>query len=337
MSGWTVTLITTALILLSAFFVVIEFALMGARRHRLESDAASRVSARAALRGMNELTLMLAAAQLGITVCTFALGAVTKPAIDYLLEPILMGLGLPVWLSGGLAFASSLVFVTFLHLVVGEMAPKSWAIAHPERAAALIGVPARILVWPLRPFLSWVNAVANRLVAKVGITPVDRAVVGGRDAAAIRQLVEHSAQSGALEEGLQAHISEVIHLQDLTVGDIATFSRTLTAVAASAMVADVQHAARMSGHLRILLQEADGTHAQVVHVRDTLTSDMHTPARGFARPLLCVPEAVSVYDLLRRMREGRVQLALVAGETSGVGVVTMKDVIRRILPAEPVR
>jgi len=85
---WVVVAITVPLIALSAFFVVIEFALLGARRHRLEESAATSRSARAALRGVNELTLMLAGAQLGITVCTFALGAVTKPAVDKWLGPI---------------------------------------------------------------------------------------------------------------------------------------------------------------------------------------------------------------------------------------------------------
>jgi CBS domain containing-hemolysin-like protein len=128
----TVTLITAALIALSALFVVIEFALLGARRNRLEELAENSASARAALRGMNDLTLMLASAQLGITVCTFALGAVTKPAVDLWLGPVLMTWGLPELAAGGAAFALSLFFVTFLHLVVGEMAPKSWAIAIPN-------------------------------------------------------------------------------------------------------------------------------------------------------------------------------------------------------------
>ena len=87
-SGLTVALITAALIVLSAFFVMIEFALLGARRHRLETRASQRRSVRAALRGMNELTVMLAGAQLGITACTFALGAVTKPAVDRWLGPV---------------------------------------------------------------------------------------------------------------------------------------------------------------------------------------------------------------------------------------------------------
>ena len=130
--GLVVTITTVLLIALSAFFVIIEFALLGARRHRLEATAATSRSARAALKGVNELTLMLAGAQLGVTVCTFALGAVTKPALDYWLGPIFSAWGMPEWVAGVLAFSLSLLIVTFLHLVVGEMAPKSWAIARPE-------------------------------------------------------------------------------------------------------------------------------------------------------------------------------------------------------------
>lgn len=148
MNGWVVTLVTIGLIILSAFFVIIEFALLGARRHRLEERAADDGASRAALRSMNELTVMLAAAQLGITVCTFALGAVTKPALDGWLGPVLTSVGLPAWLAGGAAFVVSLLVVTFLHLVVGEMAPKSWAIAHPETAARVVSPIARAYVWP---------------------------------------------------------------------------------------------------------------------------------------------------------------------------------------------
>ncbi len=89
-----VTTATIALIALSGLFVVIEFALLGACRHRLEELAVNSTSARAALRGMNDLTLMLAGAQLGITLCTFALGAVTKPAVDFWLEPVFHRMGL---------------------------------------------------------------------------------------------------------------------------------------------------------------------------------------------------------------------------------------------------
>ncbi|MGR0220052.1 hemolysin family protein [Agromyces sp. ZXT2-6] len=332
MNAWAVAATTIALIALSAFFVVIEFALMGARRHRLEQDAADSRSARAALRGMNELTIMLAGAQLGITAATFALGAVTKPAVDGWLGPVFVSWGLPEWLAGGAAFALSLLFVTFLHLVIGEMAPKSWAISHPELAAKAIGLPSRAFIWLFRPFLVWVNRFANRLVARTGVEPVDRAAVGGRDADTIRHLVEHSTQVGVLEPELRTQITEVIGLQELTVEEITTPNTEPTAVARDATVADVRAAALASGHLRILMRDADGRMATVVHVRDTLQASDATRADTFARPAFRVDVSTPVYELLRQMREQRVQLAVVERDGRLLGIVTLTDVVRRVLP-----
>ncbi|MGO1538072.1 MAG: CNNM domain-containing protein [Leucobacter sp.] len=334
MNGWIVLLTTVLLIVLSAFFVVIEFALIGARRHRLELEAAESPSARAALRGMSELTIMLAAAQLGITGCTFALGAITKPALDSWLAPILASWGLAEWISGGLAFALSLLVVTFLHLVVGEMAPKSWAIAHPEVAAKVIGIPSRMFMTPFRPLLSWMNTIANSLVARTGVTPVDRAAVGGRDAETIRQLVEHSSDVGVLEPELQVRISEAIRLRDLTAGDIPSFDEKPSSAPRQSSVAAVQRAAQTSGHLRVLLEDAEGGFTGVVHVRDTLNDSLNTPAETRSRNLLRVPADLPVYELLTSMRESRVQLALVTSEDRGSDVVTMSDVLQRILLTE---
>lgn len=335
MSGLAVTAVTVLLIALSAFFVIIEFALLGARRHRLEQDAAHSRSARAALRGMNELTLMLAGAQLGITACTFALGAVTKPAMDAWLGPQLETLGVPSAVAGGTSFALSLLLVTFLHLVIGEMAPKSWAITHPETAARAVGVPSRGFIWLFRPFLKGVNALANRLVALAGVEPVDRAAVGGRDADTIRQLVEHSTQTGALAHALQTQISDVIELQELTVRDITRPDPAPTAVRTGASVADVRAAAQRSGHLRILLSDQDGRLSQVVHVRDVLLEPDDEPAAPFARPVLLVDAALPVHELLRSMRDKRVQLALVEDDGARIGVVTLTDLVRRVLPHAP--
>ncbi|WP_353828154.1 CNNM domain-containing protein [Agromyces sp. SYSU T0242] len=332
MNPWVVIPVTIGLIVLSAFFVIVEFALIGARRHRLEQDAAGSASARAALRGMNELTVMLAGAQLGITASTFALGAVTKPAVDEWLGPVFRAWGLPEWLAGGAAFALALLIVTFLHLVIGEMAPKSWAIAHPELAAKLIGLPSRGFIHLFRPFLLWVNRIANALVARTGVEPVDRAAVGGRDADTIRNLVEYSTQVGALEPELQSQISEVIALQELTVEAITTPDATPTSADAAATVADVQAAALESGHLRILLADERGRMARVVHVRDTLLADGDEPAEAFARPAFRVDGDTAAYELLRRMRDERVQLAVVERGEDLLGIVTLTDVVQRILP-----
>lgn len=328
-----VTIATIALIALSALFVIIEFALLGARRHRLEELAAGSPSARAALRGMNDLTLMLAGSQLGITLCTFALGAVTKPAVDYWLGPVLTTWGLPDWAAGGTAFGLALFLVTFLHLVVGEMAPKSWAIAHPEKSALAIGIISRIYIWPLRPLLNWVNRVANHLVRASGVEPVESAAVGGRDIETIRQLVEHSAEVGTLKPQMQQQISGLIDLGTLPVEALLNEGEAPVHVSRDATVADVRAAAIESGHLRILVLGDDDTQPSVVHVRDTLLEPATRPAHELARVAFLLDAKTPVYEALARMRKSSVQLALIMSRDRLLGVVTLADILKRVLPA----
>ena len=327
-----VTLVTLALIALSAFFVIIEFALLGARRHRLEELAVTSRSARAALRGMNDLTLMLAGAQLGITFCTFALGAVTKPAVDNWLGPVLLLLGLPAWAANGASFAMAFFFVTFLHLVVGEMAPKSWAIAHPERSALAVGLAGRAYIWPLRPLMKWVNRIANRLVKASGVEPVESAAVGGQDIATIRQLVEHSARVGTLKPQLQQQISSLIDLGSETIDALLVEGASPTHVPDGATVADVRAAALASGHLRILMLGDSAADPLVVHLRDTLLEPDSRPAREIARPVHLLDAQTPIYEAMARMRQSSVQLAAVMSDGQMRGVITLADILQRLLP-----
>lgn len=348
-----VVVITVGLIVASAFFVIIEFALLGSRRHRLEVDAPRSASARAAIRGIDELTVMLAGAQLGITVCTFALGAVTKPAVDAWLGPALGALGLPGGVAGGASFVLSLLVVTFLHLVVGEMAPKSWVIADPERAARLVGLPSRAFIWVFRPLLVWINQMANRLVSASGVEPVDRAAVGGQDADTIRQLVEHSAAVGALEASIHSPLAGALELEHLTVGGLVDAERAPTAVPGDATVAQVREAAARTEHMRILIFDAPGPDGlprggvppgsvppggvprggpEVVHVRDTLLEPDDAPARPLARSAMCLDRTTPVYEALSEARERSEQLMVVTDGQEFVGVLTVADILRKILP-----
>ncbi|WP_462378775.1 CNNM domain-containing protein [Pseudomonas sp. Marseille-QA0892] len=324
--------VTMALIVLSAVFVIIEFALLGARRHRLEELASTHASARAALRGVNDLTFMLAGSQLGITFCTFALGAVTKPAVDSWLGPVLLETGLPVWAADGASFALALFAVTFLHLVVGEMAPKSWAIAHPERSALAIGILSRAYIWPLRPLMRWVNLIANRLVKASGVQPVESAAVGGQDIATIRQLVEHSAEVGTLKPGLQKQISGLIDLGTLPVDSLIKSDAAPVHVKSTASVADVRAASAASGHLRILLLGEGNTLPLVVHLRDTLLQPEDQAARSLARQAFVLNAQTPVYESLALMRKASVQFAVVVENGRMKGVVTLADILERILP-----
>ena len=338
MNPFVVIVATILLIVASAFFVIVEFSLLGARRNRLELEAEESRSARAALRGLNELTVMLAGAQLGITMCTFALGAVTKPAIDYALGPVLESWGIPAGIAGTASFLFSLLFVTFLHLVIGEMAPKSWSIAHPERSAKLVALPARAFIFVVKPLLHFVNVVANGLVKASGVEPVDRAAVGGRDIDTIRALVEQSAQAGALSPEYEAQIAGVAELQSTTVGDFADLPDPQSVVSATATARDVREASWVSGAKRILVSSAAASATStswptgIIHVRDVLLADPESPADKQVREVLIFDANTPVNDAFQQMREQSEHLAVVRDGEQYAGVLRLESILTKLLP-----
>ncbi|BBY15203.1 CNNM domain-containing protein [Mycolicibacterium litorale] len=328
-SPWVVAAITVALIGMSAFFVAVEFALIAARRNRLEDAAATSAAARAALRSAGELSVLLAGAQLGITVCTLMLGAVTKPAVHHAITPLLGDLGAPTWAADAGGFVLALVIVTFLHLVVGEMAPKSWAIAHPERSATLLAMPMRAFMFVTRPLLRGLNQVANWCLRRVGVIPVDE-LADTQDPDALRQLVEHSATVGTLDERYHANLTSALELEALTVGQVARRSADHSYVRADATPAEIQRTAHATGHLRLLVRDG-ATTVGVVHVRDSLPGS--GTARTLMRPVLTMAEETPVYEALRTMRETRSHLVVVDG-AGGRGLLTLTDLLHRLLPGE---
>lgn len=338
MTEWYVALpATILLIVLSAFFVIIEFALLAARRHRLEETAETSASSRAALRSLNELTVMLAGAQLGITVCTFALGAITKPWVHYALVPPLEALSIPLVVADVIAFILALFIVTFLHLVIGEMAPKSWAIAHPEPAVRTIALPARGFINIFRPLLLWINRIANRLVSAAGETPVERAAARGYDADTLRLLVEHSRLTGTLDEISASQIAGVIELERSTLAEVvAAHDNDPRTLPGTATVEQIHRAARATGHLRVLLNDPSWPVPRVVHVRDTLRAEPQARAVEWSRPVLTLPLDATMQEALDRMRAENEQLAVVTSTNNGHtvrGVVTWDYILSQLWPS----
>lgn len=330
-NGWAVAGITVALIVLSALFVAVEFALLAVKRHRLQDAAGNSRSARAALRSFDELTVLLAGCQLGITACALGLGAVTKPALDYALRPVFTDLGAPAWAAGAVSFVLALLLVTFLHLVVGEMAPKSWAIAHPEAAATALALPMRGFMWLTRPLLIGLNEAANWCLRRVGVEPQDSPHTG-QSAEDLAQLVEHSLDVGVLDEHRSAQLTRALELQHLTVGDLASGGQA-TAVDKDDDMEAVRDATRSSGHLRVLVRD-QGRILGVVHVRDTMVQPEGRRASEVMRPVLKIDAETSLNDALQRMRETRNHLAVIEEDGNPEGVVTLTDIVRRLFPTE---
>ncbi|MCM3661376.1 hemolysin family protein [Georgenia satyanarayanai] len=329
---WVVATATVVIIALSAFFVAVEFALLAAKRHRLEDVAAGSRAARAALRSSTELTVLLAGSQLGITVCTLALGAITKPAVHHWITPAVSDLGAPYWVADVVGFVLALVIVTFLHLVVGEMAPKSWAIAHPERSATMLALPMRAFMVPIRPLLLALNRAANWCLRKVGVEPVE-SVGAGQNPDDLRHLVEHSASVGALEVAYSAQLSGALDLRRLTVADLVAGHPAPVTVPETATAGDVRRVAQESGHLRILVCPRGGlAPTGVVHVRDTLLLDDDAPVAPLVKPVLELGASMPLHEALTRMRETSTHLAVVRTGEHGGAVATLADVLAHLFP-----
>ncbi|MFE7855717.1 hemolysin family protein [Streptomyces sp. NPDC057403] len=326
--------VTVLLLIGSGFFVAAEFALVAAKRHRMEKAAAEgRRGAKAALAGMRELSLMLAGAQLGITVCTLGLGSVSKPAISHELDPLLRGLGLPSSVSYGIAFAVAMVVVVFLHMVVGEMAPKSWAIAHPERSAMLLAPPFRGLVKAVRPLLWLLNRLSNALVRLCRVTPRDElTAVHNREQ--LTHLVAESQRLGLISKEDSELITSSLTEPQNPVGDLQVPAALITSVDAAADADTILATAAEHDRNRLLVRDGPLVIGSV-HARDALiarTRGRTVSARDLARPVPELTERDTISHAIEQLRQRRASLAVVR-DTDGqlTGMVTLDDLLARLL------
>ena len=332
--------IAAASIIANGFFVAAEFALLASRRSRIEQLALERRGgAAAAQRALRELSLMLAGAQLGITAATLVLGAVAEPALAVLLEGLFESVSLPEGLVHPLAFVLALGVVVFLHMVVGEMAPKSWAIADPERSALLLARPFRAFTLVFRPFLVLLNNAANGLVRLVGVTPQDERtmLIGPAELAVL--LVE-SVEVGKIEAEEADLISRALQLSGRTASSAMVPRERIDAVPAAADVATIEAAAAQNRRSRVVVYGRDlDDPLGVVHLRDILAlePDEREDRRAdeFVYSLVLVAGDTPLEDVLLQMQSQRRHVAAVVESGQLRGIVTMQDVLRSLITQRP--
>ena len=326
----TALAVSVLLLVLNAFFVAAEFALVASRRHRLErsADAGSR-AARAALAGSRELSLMLAGAQLGITLCTLGLGSLAKPAVAEALSPVLQALRLPEQVAGVVAVLLAVAIVVFLHMVVGEMAPKSWAISHPERSAILLALPFRAFARVARPVLYVLNELANATIRLFKVEPqAELAQAHGPNE--LRVLLATAHERGTIEEPDHRVLSGAITLDTTDLRTATLPMERAVTVPVSAAGAHAEEVSRSTGRSRLVVLDGDQP-VGFVHVRDVVRADPGTPVAGLVTGALRLPASMSLLDAVTRMRAERAQLVLVEDEGRAVGIVSMEDLLERVL------
>ncbi|MBP2368233.1 CBS domain containing-hemolysin-like protein [Pseudonocardia parietis] len=319
-----------ALLGANAFFVGAEFALISARKDRLEAMAeAGSTGAQRVLGAAHDLSRMLAASQLGITIASLLLGRLGEPAVAHLIDGPLDALGVPAAAAYPIAFGVSLLIVVIAHMLLGEMVPKNISITGPERAAILLVPP--FLVWTAmaKPFIDLFNHLANGTLRLLGVTPKDEletAFTSGE----LSEMIDDSRREGLLDDEESTRIARTLTSAESTVADVVVASADLVCLPAGPTVADLTDAVERTGYSRFPIRGAQGRLTGYVHVKDALDlagagSAPIPPQR--VRSLPSVPVTARLDEALATMRDARAHLArAVDGRGDTVGVVTMEDV-----------
>jgi CBS domain containing-hemolysin-like protein len=335
MSTTGALLLGVALLIGNAFFVAAEFAVISARRHRLEELAGkggrlTRIAARAAVRGGRELSLMLAGAQLGITLCSLGLGMVTEPAIEHLLEPVFGAIGVPESFRVPVSLVIALALVTFLHMVVGEMAPKSWALTHPETAAMGLALPFRGFTWMVRPVLASLNGLTNAALRLFGVHARDE-LATTRTPVQLAMLVGESGRMGLLDRDEHDLLTRALRVHQQPIERLMLPIAETVRVSADATAVQVRRTAADSGHLRLLVSSGDvGDVLGVLHIRDALIRPEASPAE-LARPVPRLERTTTVSEAVATLQEAHAHVGLVRDADEVVGMVSLTDLLGELL------
>ncbi|MEY2990600.1 MAG: Magnesium and cobalt efflux protein CorC [Actinomycetota bacterium] len=332
---YTTAIILSILLLVgNAFFVGSEFALISARKTQLEPRAASGSrAAKTALRAMSKVSLMMAGAQFGITVCSIGLGAVAKPAVADAVEGPLLSVGLPSGASDAIAIAISLVIVVSLHMVLGEMVPKNIAIARPEGSAIFLGPLLFAVVTILRPIIWTLNTLANLVLRLLHVKVRDEvATTFTRDEVA--GLIEESARHGFLEERERDLLTGALDFVEVRVRDITLPLHDVVTVASNVTPRELQTLCVDTGYSRFPVVE-DGRMVGYVHVKDLVS----LPARKLDEPLRPsyirdfpeVRDTDTLSNVLATMQRRGVHMVQVNADGRQHGVAMLEDVLERIV------
>ncbi|MFD5627317.1 MULTISPECIES: hemolysin family protein [unclassified Streptomyces] len=326
-------LIGLATLVVNAFFVGAEFALISVRRSQIEPYAESGDRrARSVVWGLEHVSALLAAAQLGITLCTLVLGIVAEPAIAHLLEPLFHAVGVPDGAGHAVSFVIALTVATYLHMLLGEMVPKNVALAEPVRTALLLGPPLVWLARALRPVIFTINAFANALLKLLRVEVKDEVSATFTDDELAR-LVKDSSAAGLIDDRAQERLHDALELGRRPVRDVVLPLESVVYARVGVTPEELERLSAQSGFSRFPVVDEGRRIVGYLHVKDALDA---TPRdRPFEvremRSIASVRESTPLDDVLTAMRRSRTHLAAVLGSDGRLaGLVTMEDVLQEL-------
>ena len=323
------------LVFANGFFVASEFALVGVRRSRIETLAESgNKTAQRLLRLIDNLNAYISATQLGITMASLALGWIGEPVFAHLLEAPLKGRVSEVTLHT-ISFAIAFSIITFLHIVLGELAPKTLALERAEKVALAISWPMeafyKIFRWPIR-LLDWSG---TRVVRLFGLHPTtDHASVYTEEE--LRRLIDISRQSGHLEAEEQQFIHRVFEFSDAEVREAMVPRTQVTALSQTATFEDVRSAFLSTGYSRLpVYGKQPDEIVGLLFRKDLDMGRFHRDGfdlKKLVRPATFIPATALLGEALRQMQSERVHFVFVVDEHGGMeGILTLEDLLEEIV------
>lgn len=337
------------LVFTNGFFVAAEFALVGARRTRIAQLAEEgHAGAKAAQNAIQHLDSYIAATQLGITLSSLALGWIGEPAIGHLIEPVLMSIlpgeheaveALSITISVAIAFS----IVTMLHIILGELVPKSIALQRPEATSIIVARPTSWFLWVFRPIIRVMNGIGNFIVRRLGFEAAgEHAHV--HSVAELEMLVQSSREAGVLQASEEKLLRAVFDFSEISADEIMTPRVDVDGIEINTPLHEILAFIQVSHHSRYPVYEDNLDHVVglllVKDLLDALVRQPQTlakPGAPFAlRPLLrklpFLPVTVGVDSLMAEMQKSRTHLAVLLDEYGGMaGVVTLEDVIELLV------
>lgn len=335
-------LAVAGLVLANGFFVAAEFALVSVRRTRVEEMAAQGNRAAAAVRrAIRDPDRFIAATQLGITVASLLLGWIGEESLAPFLMPLL-GLFPDAWIGparGSIAAGISFALITFLTVVLGELAPKSIALQNPERTALRVARPILWSFYLFLPFIWLLNGAGNLFLRLLRVPPA-RGHERVHSVTELKMLLEASREGGVLEDTEKRMLLGVFDLGEMTARQVMIPRNRMVTVDESAPLREVLARFRETGYSRFPVLGPSGVDdvVGVVSVKDVLVQmptcaeDLERPVREWMRPACFFPESKPITDLLQELRQEHTRMAILVDEYGGVaGALTIEDIVEEIV------
>ena len=318
---WLLLGLVVALLAVSAFFVAAEFSLIAARRSVIEPMAVTSSRARSTIKAMEEVSLMMACAQLGITLCGVLLGAVGEPAVATLLEPVFEAVGVPESWLHPVSLTIALLLVVSAHVALGEMVPKNIAIAGPERTAIALAPILRGIASAIGPIIRLLNHWSNAVVRATGREPRDE-VASAFTREEVGDLVTQSLAEGVLDADEGQRINSALEFDVSQVDSVMVSADEVVSVPAGVSAAELERACARTGFSRFPVRQDDGRFAGYLHIRDVVDipaerRDEPVPQQRI-RALPSVSPHTDLRSALDRMRRIGAHMAEVA-DRAGTG------------------